>query len=111
MFLNIPPNDYNMDETINSLYYGTRVKCITNDCSKNNENKEMLKLKENFKLLLEENEILKKGVKKTAFSQKDNLRILLNNTSASDSHNKSEDVQVSFDNFSTTDNRNYNSLI
>ena len=111
MFLNIPPNDYNMDETINSLYYGTRVKCITNESSKNNENKETIKLKENLKYLLEENEVLRKSVKKSSGTQKDNLRVLLNNT-VSNNHNRSlNKSEDGIDNFSSVDAQNYNSLI
>lgn len=108
MFLNIPPNDYNMDETINSLYYGTRVKSITNESSKNNESKETIKLKENLKCLLEENEVLRKSVKKSSGTH---LRVLLNNTVSNNynrSMNKSED---GIDNFSSVDAQNYNSLI
>ncbi|KAK3604681.1 hypothetical protein CHS0354_009292 [Potamilus streckersoni] len=45
MFVNISPADYNMDETVISLTYASRVKLITNDASKNADNKEIAKLK------------------------------------------------------------------
>ncbi|XP_069137700.1 uncharacterized protein [Argopecten irradians] len=45
MFVNISPADYNQDETIISLMYASRVKLITNDASKNADNKEIAKLK------------------------------------------------------------------
>uniref|UniRef100_A0A7M5X8X7 Kinesin motor domain-containing protein n=1 Tax=Clytia hemisphaerica TaxID=252671 RepID=A0A7M5X8X7_9CNID len=45
MFVNISPADYNADETITSLTYASRVKLITNDASKNSDNKEIARLK------------------------------------------------------------------
>ncbi|XP_071110400.1 uncharacterized protein [Haliotis cracherodii] len=45
MFVNISPADYNTDETVISLTYASRVKLITNDASKNADNKEILRLK------------------------------------------------------------------
>lgn len=45
MFVNISPADYNADETITSLTYAARVKLITNDASKNADNKEIARLK------------------------------------------------------------------
>ena len=45
MFVNISPADYNMEETITSLTYASRVKLITNDASKNSESKEITRLK------------------------------------------------------------------
>ena len=45
MFVNISPADYNCDETITSLTYASRVKLITNDASKNADNKEIARLK------------------------------------------------------------------
>ena len=45
MFVNISPADYNMDETVISLTYAARVKLITNDASKNADNKEIARLK------------------------------------------------------------------
>jgi len=45
MFVNISPADYNTDETIVSLGYAARVKLITNDASKNADNKEIARLK------------------------------------------------------------------
>ena len=45
MFVNISPADYNMEETLTSLTYASRVKLITNDASKNSESKEVAKLK------------------------------------------------------------------
>ena len=45
MFVNISPADYNAEETITSLTYAARVKLITNDASKNADNKEIARLK------------------------------------------------------------------
>ena len=45
MFVNISPADYNTEETVTSLTYAARVKLITNDASKNAENKEIARLK------------------------------------------------------------------
>ena len=45
MFVNISPTDYNAEETVTSLTYAARVKLITNDASKNAENKEIARLK------------------------------------------------------------------
>ncbi|KAJ8029772.1 Kinesin-like protein KIN-14I [Holothuria leucospilota] len=45
MFVNISPADYNAEETIISLTYASRVKLITNDASKNADNKEIARLK------------------------------------------------------------------
>ena len=111
MFLNIPPNDFNLDETINSLYYGDRVKCITNESMKNTENKEMIRLKENFRVILEENENLKKAFKKTLTSGKDNLKILLNNSSTTENHIKSLENQTISENFNKNESQHYSSMI
>ncbi|XP_077988822.1 uncharacterized protein LOC144443263 isoform X2 [Glandiceps talaboti] len=46
MFVNISPADYNADETVISLTYASRVKLITNDASKNADNKEIARLKD-----------------------------------------------------------------
>ena len=45
MFVNISPADYNAEETVISLTYAARVKLITNDASKNADNKEIARLK------------------------------------------------------------------
>ena len=45
MFVNISPADYNTEETVVSLTYAARVKLITNDASKNADNKEITRLK------------------------------------------------------------------
>ncbi|XP_057176336.1 uncharacterized protein si:dkey-96l17.6 isoform X1 [Triplophysa rosa] len=46
MFLNISPSDSNLDETLTSLIYATRVKAITNSAQRNIDNKEIAQLKE-----------------------------------------------------------------
>ncbi|KAK6179033.1 hypothetical protein SNE40_011481 [Patella caerulea] len=46
MFVNISPADYNQDESVISLTYASRVKLITNDASKNADNKEIARLKD-----------------------------------------------------------------
>ncbi|GFN80567.1 kinesin-like protein [Plakobranchus ocellatus] len=48
MFVNVSPADYNVDETVISLTYASRVKLITNDASKNADNKEIHRLKAKF---------------------------------------------------------------
>lgn len=107
MFLNIPPNDYNLDETLNSLYYGSRVKCITNEQSKNCETKDIAKLKGNYQKLFEEYENLKIGVKKY-ISGKD-LSSLDSNSFAF--VNKSMDSRSLSEHITGNVLQNYNSLI
>ncbi|KAG9261502.1 kinesin-like protein KIN-14E [Astyanax mexicanus] len=46
MFLNISPSDCNLDETLTSLIYASRVKAITNHAQRNTESKEIAQLKE-----------------------------------------------------------------
>ncbi|XP_076854573.1 putative LOC110439812 homolog [Brachyhypopomus gauderio] len=46
MFLNISPSDCNLDETLTSLIYASRVKAITNYAQRNMESKEIAQLKE-----------------------------------------------------------------
>ncbi|XP_006814030.1 uncharacterized protein LOC100373912 [Saccoglossus kowalevskii] len=46
MFVNISPADYNADESVISLTYASRVKLITNEASKNADNKEIARLKD-----------------------------------------------------------------
>lgn len=45
MFVNVSPTDSNLEETQNSLQYATRVRTIKNDVTKNEANKEILRLK------------------------------------------------------------------
>ena len=51
MFVNISPADYNLEETVISLTYASRVKLITNTASKNAESKEIARLKDVIKKL------------------------------------------------------------
>ncbi|KAL1274099.1 hypothetical protein QQF64_026913 [Cirrhinus molitorella] len=46
MFLNISSSDCNLDETLTSLIYATRVKAITNNAQRNVDSKEIAQLKE-----------------------------------------------------------------
>ncbi|GAA6109834.1 kinesin-like protein KIN-14I [Tachysurus ichikawai] len=46
MFLNVSPSDCNLDETLTSLIYASRVKAITNHAQRNMESKEITQLKE-----------------------------------------------------------------
>ncbi|XP_065106462.1 uncharacterized protein [Paramisgurnus dabryanus] len=46
MILNISPSDCNLEETLTSLIYATRVKAITNSAQKNVDSKEIAQLKE-----------------------------------------------------------------
>ena len=48
MYVNISPADYNLEETLTSLAYAARVKLITNDAAKNEESKEVHRLKAEF---------------------------------------------------------------
>ena len=44
MFVNISPAEYNQDETLTTLVYGTRAKMITNDTQKNIESRQSSKM-------------------------------------------------------------------
>ncbi|GAA6220911.1 kinesin-like protein KIN-14I isoform X1 [Lates japonicus] len=46
MIVNISPSECNLDETLTSLIYATRVKAITNNAQRNVESKEIAQLKE-----------------------------------------------------------------
>ncbi|XP_023814353.1 kinesin-like protein KIN-14E [Oryzias latipes] len=46
MIVNISPSESNLDETLTSLIYATRVKAITNNAQRNVESKEIAQLKE-----------------------------------------------------------------
>ncbi|XP_062237843.1 uncharacterized protein si:dkey-96l17.6 [Platichthys flesus] len=46
MIVNISPSECNVDETLTSLIYATRVKAITNNAQRNVESKEIIQLKE-----------------------------------------------------------------
>ncbi|XP_034451449.1 kinesin-like protein KIN-14E [Hippoglossus hippoglossus] len=46
MIVNISPSECNVDETLTSLIYATRVKAITNNAQRNVESKEIAQLKE-----------------------------------------------------------------
>jgi kinesin family protein C2/C3 len=45
MFVNISPSNFNLDETLMSLTYATRVKQVTNGATRNAESKEVARLK------------------------------------------------------------------
>ncbi|KAG7155673.1 kinesin-like protein KIN-14E isoform X2 [Homarus americanus] len=45
VFVNVSPASYNADETLISLMYASRIKQITNNISKNSDNKEISRLK------------------------------------------------------------------
>lgn len=49
MFVNISPADYNMEETVTTLVYGSRAKMIVNDVHKNVESKLAARMNDNFK--------------------------------------------------------------
>ena len=51
MFVNISPAEYNMEETVTTLVYGTRAKMITNDTQKNVETRMQARMNENYKKL------------------------------------------------------------
>ncbi|KAF3696001.1 Kinesin-like protein KIFC3 [Channa argus] len=46
MIVNVSPSECNLDETLTSLIYATRVKAITNNAQRNVESKEIAQLKE-----------------------------------------------------------------
>ncbi len=52
MFVNISPADYNVDETVTSLMFATRIKKITNESSKMTENREIKKMRENYNKMI-----------------------------------------------------------
>jgi len=45
MFVNLSPADYNVDESLSSLLYASRVKLITNQANKNQDSEEVARLK------------------------------------------------------------------
>lgn len=49
MFVNISPADYNLEESVTTLVYGSRAKMITNDVHKNVESRLAARMNENFK--------------------------------------------------------------
>ena len=49
MFVNIGPAEYNMDESVTTLVYGSRAKEITNNSKKNVETQAQAKLNETYK--------------------------------------------------------------
>lgn len=71
MIVNISPADFNLEETQNSLYYGMRVKNVNNEQIKNVDFGEKLKLNEKLRSLFEENENLKKIIRKFQLNQKE----------------------------------------
>ena len=60
MIVNISPADYNGDESVMSLHYGTRAKLIKNNAKKNEESSEIHRLKSMVEQLREELEEEKK---------------------------------------------------
>ena len=59
MFVTVSPADYNLEETLTSLFYASRVKQIVNDNVKNIETKEISKLKDQIRGIMEERDSLK----------------------------------------------------
>lgn len=49
MFVNVSPTDGNLDETVNSLQYATRVRTIKNNPMKEIATKEIAKLREQIR--------------------------------------------------------------
>jgi len=49
MFVNIGPAEYNMEETVTTLVYGSRAKLITNNTQKNVESQAQSKMNEAYK--------------------------------------------------------------
>lgn len=49
MFVNISPAEYNLEETVTTLVYGTRAKMIVNDSQKNIETRQSLRMNMAFK--------------------------------------------------------------
>jgi hypothetical protein len=49
MFVNISPADYNMEESVTTMVYGSRAKMITNDTQKNVESRQSLRMNEAYK--------------------------------------------------------------
>ncbi len=59
MFVNVSPADYNQDESQSSLYYASRVKQIVNETVKNIETRELSKMKDQLKHIIEERDMMK----------------------------------------------------
>eukprot|EP01017_Pseudomicrothorax_dubius_P031054 TRINITY_DN3924_c0_g2_i10.p1 TRINITY_DN3924_c0_g2~~TRINITY_DN3924_c0_g2_i10.p1 ORF type:complete len:797 (+),score=221.75 TRINITY_DN3924_c0_g2_i10:558-2948(+) len=62
MFVNVSPVEYNVEESIMSLSYATRVKSITNESVKNVESKDIMVLREKLRAVVEERDHLRKIV-------------------------------------------------
>jgi len=45
MFVNVSPSNYNLEETLVSLSYASRVKQVTNTATRNSDSKEVARLK------------------------------------------------------------------
>lgn len=71
MFVNISPASANKDETMISLYYGARVKMITNEPIKNIESKELSRLRTEIMKVVETRDKYKNMLVKTGIIQED----------------------------------------
>ncbi|EGR30329.1 kinesin-like calmodulin-binding protein, putative [Ichthyophthirius multifiliis] len=80
MFVNISPSEFNQEESQSSLQYGSRVKSIVNDPSKNIETKEFIKIKEKLQLMIQENQRLQSSYQQLIQQQKnEKYNILIKN--------------------------------
>lgn len=71
MFVNISPASINREETMISLYYGSRVKLITNEPTKNIESKELARLRSELLQAQETNEKYRSQLISIGVLQKD----------------------------------------
>ena len=69
MFVNISPASINKDETMISLYYGARVKLITNEPIKNVESKELSRLRAEITQVCEERDQYKQVLARAGLIQ------------------------------------------
>ena len=92
MFVNVSPADYNLKETQNSLCYATRAKLIVNETIKNVETKELSRIKEYMKSLVEERDFMKQLLSQSGISLTKSQLGSLNTTPS-----KSETDESKFD--------------
>ena len=67
MFVNIGPAEYNLEESVTTLVYGSRAKLITNSTQKNVESQAQARINEAFKTLqaqleLAVNELMRRNI-------------------------------------------------
>lgn len=95
MFVTVSPADYNVEETLTSLFYASRVKQIVNENVKNIETKEISKLKDQLRGIAEERDSLRlmlaKGEKTSRANSIPNIKTSLGSYSSTPHKSDQED--------------------